>query len=539
MHRALPVVAGLCLLFSTSESRGHDAIPVTHEFGPFQKERLKEELRISVVDADTREPLNARLSFEVDGDYWAPEGVNEHGIRFTSIHKSKQQRFTVIYALITGPLRIPYPKGAESIKITASRGFEYISDSIEIDLEERSASAAIPIDRWSNLRDSGWAAIEEHLHYDRLNSADDRHWLAMLDADGLDAGHFMILKGGMVPGIWSRQFAFGEAGRSNDERQWLIPSQEYRASAKGHINLLGTSKIIEPYSTGGMGWPKVVENYPPLHDVLKEAQNQGGYAGVAHGGSLGKQPTAIADAVLGRVDFWEISNGFIYELDTWYRLMNCGYFLPPMAGTDLPNWPYRDAWQPFLGSIRTYVHKGGSTEFDAFKQAMNRGRVFTSSGPLIDLEINGQPIGESINLAEPGFVRVTGNLRSPRPLREIELIRNGQPVDVSVLKQNSSGIHTWSIDTNLKIEESSWIALSGLGSRINVQNIDATAHTNAIRVIVNDEPIRSPETAREFIEALQGRKNFYREKGAYKTEHQRLQALEIFDRAIRELEKRL
>ncbi|HCR31046.1 MAG TPA: hypothetical protein DIV79_13620, partial [Opitutae bacterium] len=69
MHRALPVVAGLCLLFSTSESRGHDAIPVTHEFGPFQKERLKEELRISVVDADTREPLNARLSFEVDGDY--------------------------------------------------------------------------------------------------------------------------------------------------------------------------------------------------------------------------------------------------------------------------------------------------------------------------------------------------------------------------------------------------------------------------------------------------------------------------------------
>ena len=54
-----------------------------------------------------------------------------------------------------------------------------------------------------------------------------------------------------------------------------------------------------------MGWPKVVENFPSLYDVLEEAQHQGGYAGVAHGGSLGKEPTAIADAVLGRVDFWE------------------------------------------------------------------------------------------------------------------------------------------------------------------------------------------------------------------------------------------
>lgn len=539
MHRALPVITAFCLLFPTSESRGHDAIPFTHEFGPFQKESRKEELRISVVDADTSKPLNARLSFEVNGDYWAPEAVNEHGVRFTSIHKSKQQRFTVIYALKSGPLCIPYPKGADSIKITASRGFEYIPNSIEIDLEERSVSAAIPINRWSNLRDSGWAAVEEHLHYDRLSPKDDRHWLSMLEADGLDVGHFMVLKGGMVPGIWSRQFAYGEDGRSNTDRQWLIPGQEYRDSAQGHINLLGTSKIIEPYSTGGMGWPKIVENYPPLHDVLKEAQTQGGYAGVAHGGSLGKEPTAIADAVLDRVDFWEISNGFIYELDTWYRLMSCGYFLPPMAGTDLPNWPYRDAWQPFLGSIRTYVHTGGSTKFDAFKQAMKRGRVFTSGGPLIDLEINGQPIGETVHLNKAGKVRVSGNLRSPRPLRELNLIRNGRSVEVSISEAEDGGIHAWSIDTELKIEESSWVALSGLGSRIESQDIDATAHTNAIRVIVNDQPIRSPETAHEFIETLRERKTFYREKGAYKTDQQRREALEVFDRAILDLEKRL
>lgn len=531
--------ASLGIFLFTCNLTGHEEVPVTHEFGPFNETRDESVLQISVLDADTSEPMNARLSFEINGDSWTPQEVNEHGIRFTSIHKSKQQRFTVIYALKSGPTIINCPAEIDSIKVTASHGFEYISTTAEISLKEQSGIVKIPIKRWSNLRNSGWAAIEEHLHYDRLSSADDRLWLAMLDADGLDAGHFMILKGGMVPGIWSRQFAFGDAGRSNAERQWLVPGQEYRDSGQGHINLLGTSRTIEPYSTGGMGWPKVVENFPPLHDILKEAQHQGGYVGVAHGGSLGKEPTAIADAVLGRIDFWEISNGFIYELDTWYRLMNCGYFFPPMAGTDLPNWPYRDSWQPFLGSIRTYVHAGGSTDFESFKQAMRQGRVFTSGGPIIDLEIGGTPIGGTIHLNKPGKVRVTGSLRSPINLRELTLIHNGRELELPISKSLKDGIHIWTIEAEIPIGKSSWIALSGRGTRIEAQDIDATAHTNAIRVILNDDPVRSPETAQEFIKALQDRKTYYRENGAYKNDQQRQHALKIFDQAILELEKRL
>ena len=320
MYSSRNTLAGLGIFLFTCRLIAHEETPVTHEFGPISDISDQGTLQVSVLDANTGEPLNARLSFEINGDYWTPEEVNKNGIRFTSIHKSKQQRFTVIYALDPGPTTIAYPEGIKSLKITASRGFEYVSNTVGINIEEGSGILEILLMRWTDLRKAGWTAIEEHLHYDRLSPADDHRWLAMLDADGLDAGHFMILKGGMVPGIWSRQFAFGEAGRSSAGRQWLIPGQEYRDSAQGHINLLGTSKIIEPYSTGGMGWPKIVENFPPLHDVLEEAQNQEGYAGVAHGGSLGKEPTAIADAVLGRVDFWEISNGFIYERDTWYRL---------------------------------------------------------------------------------------------------------------------------------------------------------------------------------------------------------------------------
>jgi hypothetical protein len=72
------------------------------------------------------------------------------------------------------------------------------------------------------------------LHYDRLDPTDDALWLSMLEADGLSAGHFMILKGGMVPGIWSLQFAYGPDGQASDGERLLgagsgIPGHGSRA----------------------------------------------------------------------------------------------------------------------------------------------------------------------------------------------------------------------------------------------------------------------------------------------------------------------
>ena len=145
----------LGILLFTYNLKGHEEVPVTHEFGPFNEPRDESVLQISVLDSDTGEPLNARLSFEINGDYWAPQEVNEHGIRFTSLHKSKQQQFTVIYALNSGPTIINYPAEIDSIKVTASRGFEYSSTTAEINLKEQSGIVKIRIKRWSALRNYG------------------------------------------------------------------------------------------------------------------------------------------------------------------------------------------------------------------------------------------------------------------------------------------------------------------------------------------------------------------------------------------------
>ncbi len=517
--------------------KGHEHLPVTHNFySTSDYDGLP--LKIRVIDGSTGDPLSARVSFQLDGVDYVPEYVNKHGIRFTSIHKSKQQSFHVLYALKSGTLEIGLPHSAKSISVTATHGFEYLPKTVETVISDEAPLLELTLERWSHLKGNGWIVVDEHLHFDRLDPEDDRLWLSMLEADGLNSGHFMVLKGGMTPGIWSRQYAFGKNGRAITESQSIIPGQEYRDSAQGHINLLGLNQPIEPYSTGGMGWPAIVENFPPLHDILSEAIERNGLVGVAHGGSLGSHATAIADAILGKVDFWEISNGFIYRPNIWYRLMNCGYFFPPMAGTDLPNSPFRDSWQPFLGSIRTYVHSNGRTDFDSFKKSIRNGRVFITGGPILDLSIDGKFMGETLQMSKPGTVSVKAQISSPRPLTDFGLVLNGSPLEADITKEVKKGIHKWVIKEEVELDNSSWIAAWGKGSYISAQKIDAMAHTNAIRVIIDGKPIRSGEDQAFFIDQLRERRDFYREKGAYKDDYQRNRAVGIFDQAIEKLVSR-
>lgn len=516
---------------------GHEHLPVTHNFDSTSDyEGLP--LKIRVIDSSTGNPLSARVSFQLDGVDYVPEYVNEHGIRFTSIHKRSQHSFTAVYALKSGILEVGVSGDAKSVSVTATHGFEYSPKTVGTFLSDAPPLLELKLERWSHLKENGWIAIDEHLHFDRLDPEDDRLWLSMLEADGLNSGHFMVLKGGMTPGIWSRQYAFGKDGRAITDTQSIIPGQEYRDSVQGHINLLGLNQPIEPYSTGGMGWPAIVENFPPLHDVLSEARERSGFVGVAHGGSLGSHATAIADAILGRVDFWEISNGFIYRPDTWYRLMNCGYFFPPMAGTDLPNSPFRDSWQPFLGSIRTYVHSNGRVDFNSFKDSIRNGRVFITGGPIIDLTIDGKVMGETLRMSKSGTVSVKAQISSPRPLKDFGLVLNGSPWEANITQGVERGIHKWVIEEEVALDNSSWIAAWGKGTHIPAQKIDAMAHTNAIRVIIDGKPIRSGEDHAFFIDQLRERRDYYREKGAYKNDSQRDRAVSLFDQAIGELSNR-
>lgn len=513
------VVLSLILPFAVF---GHEHIPVTHSFNKGE-EPNGPKLILDIRERSTVQPSAARFSLEVDGQPYIPQWLDDNGISFTSIHLRSNNRSTVQFSKGLGPVSISLPK---TVTVSVVKEFEYLPANTSVQIQGEVTAASINLDRWVNLKDDGWIAIDEHLHFDRLEPVDDPLWFSMLEADGLQVGHFMVLKGGMTPGLWSRQYKYGPEGQGQDGKHILIPGQEYRDTQQGHINLLGLDEIIPPYSTGGMGTPAVAENYPPLHDVLQQARLLNGLAGVAHGGTLGRQSTSLADAVLGSVDFWEISNGFIYNTENWYRLMNCGIFLPITAGTDLPNSPFRDAWQPMFGSIRTYAETGGDLSFDRFKEAMSKGRSFISGGPLIDFRVNDLRMGDTLHLPKDGGeITVRAALHSPIELKELVVVQDGNDLDLELRQQKVEGVHRWSIEASVKITESGWLSAWGRGARIEAQKIDAMAHAGVIRVIVGDQPVQSASDAQTLVDSFENLISFYESEGVYETIDQRDSAI--------------
>ena len=505
-----------------------------------QEEQAGPRLVLDIVDQSTGEPIAARFSLEVDGELFTPSWVDENGISFTSIHESKKQRYTALYSKGRGPVSVALPDNAKKVVVWVARGFQYLMGQGSANIRNERVDLSIELSRWTNLEEAGWIAVDEHLHYDRLDPKDDGLWLSMLEADGLTSAHFMVLKGGMVPGIWSRQFAYGPEGQGSDGQRLLVPGQEYRDTAQGHINLLGIDRVILPYSTGGSGSPTVFENYPTLHDVLLQARSYHAMAGVAHGGTLGRHSTSLADAVLGAVDFWEISNGFIYNTENWYRLMNCGIFLPMAAGTDLPNWPFRDPWQPMLGSIRMYVNTGGNPDFESFRSAVAQGKVFISGGPLIELTVNDKGVGETIRLPkEGGLVRVRAVLSAPHELKHFQLVKNGSSLTIGSINKSEGRINRWVIEREVHFDNSGWLTAWGKGPKIVTQKIDAMAHSGVIKILVGQQAIESSEDAKTLIELFQKRASWYQSDGVYESEAQRKVATAQLDKAIQELKKQI
>jgi hypothetical protein len=187
-----------------------------------------------------------------------------------------------------------------------------------------------------------------------------------------------------------------------------------------------------------------------------------------------------------------------------------------------------------------YVNTGGNSDFESFRSAVTRGKVFISGGPLIELTVNGKGAGETIHLPkEGGRVRVRAVLSAPHKLRDFQLVKNGSPLIIDSIDKDEGRINRWVIEKEVPFDKSGWLTAWGKGPKIVTQNIDAMAHAGVIKVMVGQQAIESPEDAKTLIELFQKRASWYQSDGVYETEAQRKVATAHFDKAIQELKKQI
>ncbi|MFQ6048089.1 MAG: CehA/McbA family metallohydrolase, partial [Phycisphaerae bacterium] len=216
-----------------------------------------------------------------------------------------------------------------------------------------------------------------------------------------------------------------------------------------------------------------------------------------------------ADMVLGKIDAVEIRDfargspaGGIdtFAMREWYRYLNCGYRVAAVGGTDkmYNGMP--------VGGVRTYARLDTNEPFSFanWARAVRAGRTFTTSGPLIDLTVDGHPIGSEIHFSSGGgTVECAASVRSAHPLHCLELVVNGQVVARSA---DRPGRYELSLHQHVRLDGSAWIAARAFSRHVvwHCWPVHLAAHTSPIYVVVDGQELFSPSDATYMLTLIDG-----------------------------------
>ena len=160
-------------------------------------------------------------------------------------------------------------------------------------------------------------------------------------------------------------------------------------------------------------------------------------------------------------------------------MLNAGFRLPATGGTD----NFSDVWRdPPPGSDRTFARVDGPLSVRSWLGAIRRGRTFTSTGPLLFLDVDGRQPGDEIALAAnaPSSVRVKCEAVSITLLDSLQIIVNGE------VAKTVAGSGRTRIEFNgpVAMPEGGWIAARVLGPHSGYIGDDyAFAHTSPVYVV--------------------------------------------------------
>lgn len=248
-------------------------------------------------------------------------------------------------------------------------------------------------------------------------------------------------------------------------------AQEVRPHFLGHIGLLGTSELFWPW-VWGPGYEVYGRDDRPNIVALSEGRRQGGLGYYVHPVSGTRDPfsesgvnvipiSLIPDVVHGAVDLLEIvclwSNS-IGTTELWYRLLNAGFPVAPSGGTDVMTDFHRTM---ALGSTRVYVRPDGPLTLERYMRALKEGRSFVTTGPMLDLTVNGTARPGDVVSAK-GSVDFTLRAASAAAVDSVSIVVNGKTVrSLGTLGAGESKTFTGRV----AIPAGGWVAARAVGPK--------------------------------------------------------------------------
>jgi TolB protein len=474
-----------------------------------EREYLGEVGVVVIAVEDTNgEPLPARISVRgADGRYYAPDGARRQA---DDNFDRSERRFELGY-WHAGPSAQELVVPAGRVEIEVFRGLEHEPWRAEAELRPRETlRAEVTLGRIADLPSRGWWSGDVHVHMNyggTYRMTPERLREQMLAEDVHVVENLIVNKEQRIPDI--AYFDRGQPDPASDGRALIVHGEEYHTSFWGHTALLGLRDHFVMPNYAGYPNTAAASLYPHNTAVAEVARAQGGVVGYVHLYDTPPDPSAPGrlshafpvDVVLGKVDYFEavgFDENHLGTQEVWYRLLNLGFRVSAAGGTDAMS-NYASLHGP-VGMARTYARtESGRLDHDEWLAALQAGRTFATNGPLLDLEIAGKRIGDTIELERPGMLGAKVWMRSIVPIDHLQLVGRGGGVVAEIpLSEDRRDAERV---VELKVAESGWYVLRGFteGARYPVLDNQVSATTSPIYVTVAGEPLRSKEDAEFFL----------------------------------------
>ncbi len=486
-------------------------VAVSPRLGIELVDRGRNWVHTTVVDDKTGQPIPCRIHFRSPvGIAYAPHGHHAHlNSGISSWHNDiggDVRLGQISYAYIDGTCEGWLPRG--DVIVDVAQGFEYEPLRTTVTIAPGQERLELRLRRWTDMNRRGWYSGDTHVHF-----LSPQGGLFEARGEGLNVVNLLQAEWGSL--FTNTEDFTGEPQVSTDRRTIVYTSQENREHVMGHLSLLGLKRPVMPWSSDGLGEG---ERGGTLETVLAHwadrCHEQGGTVVIPHFPSPNGEPAVLIST--GRADAIEMIRFGLYEHLTWYRYLNAGYRVPLAGGTD------KMSSETPVGLVRTYVRVPADEDFsyDAWCRNLRLGRTFQTSGPMLELSVNGAEIGDTVELpAGGGSLEIRASAESLFPIHVLELVQNGQVV--ATTSAGAGGARRLELRETVKVEANSWFAVraGGPGYWQPLRHHDEWsrgifAHTSPVYVAVGGPWWQfDPATANDLLALVNGGLQYVREMG--------------------------
>jgi len=394
---------------------------------------------------------------------------------------------------VDGSFEATLPPGEYTL--TLSKGPEYVSQTLTLHLAAgQQVKRSYRLERWINMPARGWYSADDHIHL-RRSPADNANILRWLAAEDIHVGN--LLQMGDFWQTYFSQYGFGKQGRYQEQDYVLSPGQEDPR----------TPEIGHTISLGADAFARLASDYYSFDRLFDLVHQLRGITGFAHQGVTFHAYRGMTLNVLrGKVDFLEVMQFCVQQgplvVDHYYHFLDMGYKLTALAGSDFPWCGLGPLWGrpqeiPQIGNARFYTYAGKPFSFESWREAVKAGHTFTTTGPMLELAVNNQLPGDTVNVASGARIHISAKAyghSSQVSLRELEIVVHGEVVKKVTAGEAGQSSAALALALDLPVEHGIWVAARAKAADTQL------AHTTPVYVTVNGGSFENPKTVNGYLD---------------------------------------